>query len=142
MRQECIKALSALESKEGLSVIEQALADEAASVRLAAVWGLYRLTGTESIPVLTRMLSDKDASVRRRAVTCIGWLGGQINQAGSHSSHQVISALVQCLNDPVVTNATLDTLETVTGKKMSAPRTSPKRLIEQWQEWWNAELLG
>ena len=79
VRQECIKALSALESKEGLSAIEQALADEAASVRLAAVWGLYRLAGTESIPALTRMLSDKDASVRRRAVTCIGWLGGQIS---------------------------------------------------------------
>ncbi len=142
VRQECIKALSALESKEGLSAIEQALADEAASVRLAAVWGLYRLTGTESIPLLTRMLSDKDASVRRRAVTCIGWLGGQISKAGNHSSHQVISALVQCLNDPVVTNAALDTLQTVTGKKMSAPRTSPERLIEQWQKWWKAELLG
>jgi chromosome segregation ATPase len=142
VRQECIKALVALESKEGLSVIEQALADEAASVRLAAVWGLYRLSGTESIPLLTRMLSDEDASVRRRAVTCIGWLGGQISRAGNHSSHQVISALVQCLNDPVVTNAALDTLQTVTGKKMSAPRTSPERLIEQWQKWWKAELLG
>ena len=87
VRQECIKALSALESKEGLITIEQALADEAASVRLAAVWGLYRLAGKESIPALTRMLSDKDESVRRRAVTCIGWLGGQISPVGSHSSH-------------------------------------------------------
>jgi chromosome segregation ATPase len=142
VRQECIKALATLESREGLSVIEQALDDEAASVRLAAVWGLYRLTGTESIPLLTRMLSDEDASVRRRAVTCIGWLGGQISQAGNHSSHQVVSALVQCLNDSVVTNAALDTLQTVTGKKMSAPRTSPELLIEQWQKWWNAELYA
>ena len=142
VRQECIKALTTLEMAEGLSAVESALTDETASVRLAAVWGLYRLTGTESIPVLTRMLSDKDASVRRRAVTCIGWLGGQISQADNHHSHQVISALVQCLNDPAVKNAALDTLQTVTGKKMSGPRTSPERLIEQWQNWWKAELLG
>jgi len=142
VRQECIKVLTALESKEGLGAIEQALADEAASVRLAAVWGLYRLAGTESIPVLTRVLSDKDASVRRRAVTCIGWLGGQISRTDNHYFHQVISALIQCLNDPAVKNAALDTLQTVTGKKMSSPRTSPERLIKQWQKWWKAELLG
>ena len=142
VRQECIKVLTALESKEGLGAIEQALADEAASVRLAAVWGLYRLAGTESIPVLTRVLSDKDASIRRRAVTCIGWLGGQISRADNHHFHQVVSALIQCLKDPAVKNAALDTLQTVTGKKMSSPRTSPEHLTKQWQKWWKAELLG
>jgi len=142
VRQGCIKALTALESTEGLSAIEQALADEAASVRLAAVWGLYRLIGTESIPALTRMLSDKDASVRRRAITCIGWLGRQISQTNNYHSNQVISALIRCLDDPAVNNAALDTLQTVTGKEMSAPRTSPERLTKQWQKWWKAELLG
>lgn len=142
VRQECIKVLTALGSKEGLGVIEQSLSDEAASVRLAAVWGLYRLAGTESIPALTRMLSDKDTSIRRRAVTCIGWLGGQISRADNHHFHQVISALIHCLKDPAVNNAALDTLQTVTGKKMSSPRTSPERLIARWQKWWKAELLG
>ncbi|HIJ52775.1 MAG TPA: hypothetical protein HPP66_06430 [Planctomycetes bacterium] len=142
VRQECIKALTALGSKEGLGVIEQSLSDESASVRLAAVWGLYRLAGTESIPALTRMLSDKDTSVRRRAVTCIGWLGGQISRADNHHFHQVISALIHCLKEPAVNTAALDTLQIVTGKKMSSPRTSPERLIAQWQKWWKAELLG
>jgi len=144
VRQECIKALTTLESKDGLSTIERALADEAASVRLAAVWGLYRLAGAESIPALTHMLSDDDEGVRRRAITCIGWLGGQAGKGGNHHSHKVVSALIQCLNDrsESIKNAALDTLETVTGKKMSAPRTLPGRLIEQWQKWWKSELLG
>jgi chromosome segregation ATPase len=143
VRQECIKALAALESRNGLGVIKQALDDEAASVRLAAVWGLFRLTGTESIPLLIRMLSDEDASVRRRAVTCIGWLGGQIRRIDNHISNQAISALIPCLNDdPIVTDAALDALQTVTGKKISTSRTSPERSIAQWQKWWKAELLG
>jgi len=156
VRRECIKALTTLEMKEGLSAVECALADEAASVRLAAVWGLYRLAGRESIPALTRMLSDDDISVRRRAITCIGWVGGQIAKAGNHHCQQVISALIQCLNDPAesINKATLDALQAVTGKKMSASRRptaglikpgvagSPERLIEQWQKWWQAELSG
>jgi hypothetical protein len=47
----------------------------------------------------------------------------------------VISAPVQCLNNPFVTDIVLDTSQTVTGKKMSAPQTSPELLIEQWQKW-------
>ncbi|NQT02138.1 MAG: HEAT repeat domain-containing protein [Planctomycetes bacterium] len=144
VRQKCIQALSALEMKEGIGAVECALADEAASVRLAAVWGLYRLAGTESIPALVPMLSDGDVSVRRRAITCIGWLGEQIAKAGNHHRQQAISALIKCLNDPAesIGNAALDTLQTITGKKMPASRTSPERLIEQWQKWWQAELSG
>jgi len=143
VRQECIKALTALEMEEGAGAIERALADEVASVRLAAVWGLYRLVGAESIPALTPMLSDRDASVRRRAITCIGWLGEKVGTGGNHLSHKVVSALVQCLGDrsESIKNAALDTLQTVTGKKMSAPRTCPERLIEQWRSWWKDELL-
>jgi hypothetical protein len=68
----------------------------------------------------------------------------------------VISALIQCLNDPAesIKKATLDALQAVTGKKMSASRRptaglikpgvagSPERLIEKWQKWWQAELSG
>jgi len=75
VRQECIKALVALEMTEALPAIECALTDEAGSVRLAVVWGLYHLAGTGSTLALTGMLSDEDEEVRRRAATCIGWLG-------------------------------------------------------------------
>ncbi|MHC4740124.1 MAG: HEAT repeat domain-containing protein, partial [Planctomycetota bacterium] len=59
VRQECIKALTNLDAKEGLGVVERALSDRAALVRLAAVWGLYRLAGTESATALARMCSDE-----------------------------------------------------------------------------------
>jgi len=55
VRQECIKALTKLEKKEGLSTVVRALNDRTALVRLAAVWGLYRLAGTECAPALTNM---------------------------------------------------------------------------------------
>jgi predicted nucleic acid-binding Zn-ribbon protein len=144
VRRECVKALATLEIKEGISAIERALADEAPSVRLAAVWGLYRLAGTESVQALIPMLSDRDASVRRRAITCIGWVGGQIAETGNHHCQQVISALIRCLNDSSesIKNTTLDALQAVTGKKMPASRTSPECLVERWRKWWKAELLG
>lgn len=144
VRQKCVEAISRLEMKEGISAIECALGDKAASVRLAAVWGLYRLAGTESIPTLIPMLSDSDISVRRRAITCTGWVGGHIAKAGTHHRPRVISALVKRLNDPSesVRNAALNSLQAVTGKKMPASRTSPERLIGQWQKWWQAELSG
>ena len=147
VRQECIKALTTFEMKEGGSVIERALADKAASVRLAAVWGLYHLAGPESIPALTRMLSDDDEGVRRRAVTCIGWAGRQAGKAGNHHSKKVISALIQCLNDPdkSIIKATLDALGAVAGKKKGEPvledQNSLESLIEQWRSWWKVERL-
>jgi len=75
VRQECIKALVALDMTKALPAIERALTDEASSVRLAVVWGLYHLAGTGSALALRGMLSDEDEEVRRRAATCIGWLG-------------------------------------------------------------------
>ena len=147
VRQEYIKALATLEMKEGISAVERALVDEAASVRLAAVWGLYRLAGTESIPALTPMLSDNDEGVRRRAITCIGWVGGQIANAGNHPCQKVISALIQCLNDPAesIKNAALDALQAVTGKKIceAVPegQISHQFLIDQWRSWWKEELI-
>ena len=147
VRRECVKALATLEMKEGIGAVERALADEVASVRLAAVWGLYRLAGTESIPALTPMLSDNDEGVRRRAITCIGWVGGQIANAGNHHCQKVISALIQCLNDPAesIKNAALDALQAVTGKKIceAVPegQISHQFLIDQWRSWWKEELI-
>ncbi len=144
VRQECIKALTTLEMAEGLSAVESALTDETASVRLAAVWGTYRLAGIESLPKLLVMLSDEDASVRRRAVTCIGWLGGQLKTIGDSQLRRVISALIERLDDSAdsIRKAALDALQAVTGKKMSTKQISPERLIDQWHSWWKAELLG
>jgi hypothetical protein len=143
-RQQCIKALTGLDMREGLKTIEQALSDEAASVRLAAVWGLYQLAGTDGIQALTRMLFDEDEGVRRRAITCIGWMGLEVRKKDSHRPHQTVSALIQCLNDPAesIKNAALGALQAVTGKKFSAKSASPESLTELWQKWWQAELLG
>jgi len=144
VRQECIKALLTLEMAEGLSAVESALTDETASVRLAAVWGIYRLAGIESLPKLLAMLSDGDVSVRRRAVTCIGWLGGQLKTIGGSQLHRVISALIECLNDSAesMRKATLDALQAVTGKTISIGKSSPECLIDQWRIWWKEELLS
>ena len=169
VRQECIKALGALEMDEALPTIERALADEAGSVRLAAVWGLYLLAGTKSAPALIRMFTDKNEEVRRRAATCIGWLGQEelavellpllddnsvsVRRAaaeamGNLHSRQVVSSLIEQLNDPVesIRKVVFSALEKITDKKMS--KSLPKdeegfeHLIARWQEWWKEEILG
>jgi len=168
VRQECVKALTKLEMQEGLPAIKLALTDEVAAVRLAAVWGLYHLTGAESFESLTRMFLDKDEEVRRRAATCIGWLGqnefavtllplvadksvsvrqAAIEAMGNLHSRQVVSALIECLNDPEesIRKAALRAIEKITGKKMGRPslidEKSYQRLMARWREWWKQELL-
>ena len=150
VRRECIKALTSLEMKEGLSAIKRALADPAASVRLVAVWGLYRLAGTEGVLALTEMFFDENEQVRRRAVNCIAWLGKMEKGLGTVSNllaWQVISGLIGRLEDPAesVKKAVLGALETITGKKMAGPlpidEKSRKNLISQWHKWWKEKLL-
>ncbi|MBW7990935.1 MAG: hypothetical protein FVQ84_13095 [Planctomycetes bacterium] len=169
VRQECIKALTRQEVNGGLQAVKRALTDPAASVRLAAVRGLYRLAGEESASDLVRMLSDKNEEVRRRSATCIGWLRQEelavelipllsngnhsvrraaIEAMGSLRSRQVISALIEHLNDPEksIRMVIIEALEKITGKKMSGP--SPRNdkefqcFIARWHEWWKDELLG
>ena len=169
VRQECIKALGTLEMGEALPTVERALVDEAGSVRLAAVWGLYHLAGTKSAPALLRMFTDKNEEVRRRAATCIGWLGNEelavkllpllddnsisvrraaVETMGNLRSRQVVSSLIEQLNDPVesIRKVVFISLEKITGKKMS--KSLPKdeegfeQLIARWQEWWKEEILG
>jgi hypothetical protein len=169
VRQECIKSLGALEMEEALPTVERALADEAGSVRLAAVWGLYHLAGTKSAPALIRMFTDKNEEVRRRAATCIGWLDQEelavkllpllddnsvsvrraaVETMGNLRSRQVVSSLIEQLNDPIESNrkVVFIALEKITGKKMS--KSLPKdeegfeQLIARWQEWWKEEILG
>jgi len=169
VRHEYIKALTKLQMTEGLGVVERALSDRAALVRLAAVWGLYLLGGAESGPALVRMLSDEDVEVRRRAATCIGWLGQErlavellpllddsnvsarlavVEAMGNLGSRQVVTALIEQLNDPekAVMKAVLGALKTITGKKMSGPFPRDKKslqcLIARWRDWWKEEQLG
>ena len=151
VRQQCIKALISLEMTEGRDVLERTLTDPAASVRLAAVWGLYCLAGAESAAALAGMFSDENEEVRRRAVTCIGWLAQKqptIKTMNYLRSPQVVPVLIKRLNDPAksVRQAALGTLETITGRKMGQPsladQKSHQHLIERWRKWWMQELLG
>jgi HEAT repeat protein len=169
VRQECVKALTRQEVNEGLRAVKCALTDQAASVRLAAVWGLYRLAGAENASNLIRMFSDENEEVRRRAATCIGWLRQEeravdllpllsdrsacvrraaIEAMGNLRSRQVVSALIDHLNDcdKSIRKVILDTLKKITGKKMSGPlprnEKALKCFIARWHEWWKEELLG
>lgn len=169
VRQECVKALTTLEMKEGLGAVKRALTDEAASVRLAAVWALYHLGGAESAPELAHMFSDEDEEIRRRAATCTGWLGQEklavkllplladssvsVRQAAIEAmanlrSRQVVSTLIEHMEDPekTVRKAIIGALRAITGKKMNGAfptdEKSLQRLMVRWHEWWKEELLG
>ena len=169
VRQECVKALTRQEVNEGLRAVKYALTDEAALVRLAAVWGLYRLAGAESASDLVRMVSDEDEEVRRRSATCIGWLRQEelamellpllsdksacvrraaIEAMGNLRSRQVISTLIEHLNDPEksIRKVILETLRKITGKKMNGPLPRDEKALQcsiaRWREWWKEELLG
>ena len=169
VRQECIKALASMELPGALSAIEQALDDEAGSVRLAAVWGVYHLAGVESATALIQMLADDDEEIQRRTAICIGWLGKEelavellplldnnsisVRQAaveamGNLRSRQVVSSLIERLDDPSesIKKVVLSALETITGKKMSKSFSKDqkefKRLIARWQQWHQGQLSG
>ncbi len=169
VRQECVKALTRQDENEGLRAVKRALTDQAASVRLAAVWSLYHLTGAEGAFILVRMLSDESEEVRRRSATCIGWLRqdklavelipllsdrsasvrrAAIEAMGNLHSQRVISSLIEHFNDPEksIRKLILESLEKITGKRMGGPLPSEDKalqsIIARWKEWWKGELLG
>ena len=168
VRQECVNSLTKLEMAEGLEAVKYALADKSAAVRLAAVWGLYRLAGAASASELVSMFSDVDEEIRRRAVTCIGWLGQEtlavkllpllndssasvrratVEAMGRLRSRQVVLCLIEQLNDPVesIRKAILGALKEITGHRMSGPfpknEESLQHLIVRWRHWWKEECL-
>jgi hypothetical protein len=67
---------------------------------------------------------------------------------GNLRSRQVVSSLIEQLNDPVesIRKVVFIALEKITGKKMS--KSLPKdeegceHLVARWQEWWKEEILG
>lgn len=167
VRQACVKALTALEMREGLGALEQALSDGEASVRLAAVWGLYRLAGAASAPTLLRMLSDSSEGVRQRSATCIGWLGREehagklkpllndsralVRRAAAEAlgliGHRgLVLALIDHLKDPdkAVRLSILGSIEKITGEGVGGevPQNEADldRLIARLRQWWKEEL--
>ena len=151
VRRECVKAVAALQMKEGLAILQEALSDKAASVRLTAVWGLYNSTGIESVPSLAKMFSDEDEEVRRRAITCISWLYAQqapVEAMKDLQIRELVPVLVARLGDSamLVRTAALNALEKVTGKKMEQSAENDenphKGLVEQWRQWWANQLFG
>lgn len=167
VRQECIRALATLGMKKGLPVIAHALTDSAASVRLAAVWGLYCLAKEDSSAVLLSMFSDEAEDVRRRAATCIGWLGqgelavkllpllddsspsvrrAAVEAMGNLRSRQVVWSLIEHLNDPdkAIRKAILNALQQIAGKKMSQSFPKDEKSLHgvtaRWREWWKEEI--
>ena len=166
VRNECINTLTTLGMKEGLPAAERALTDPAASVRLAAVWGVYRLAGKEGAVTIARMFGDENESVRRRAAACAGWLGEEslssalsalladsgasvrvaaAESLGKLRSRGAVPALIERLDDAdeLVRRAALEALETTTNKSMGGgvptDDEARRRLIARWHGWWKVE---
>jgi multidrug resistance efflux pump len=162
VREECLCALTALDAPEAIPLAEDALEDEATSVRLAAIRAIYRLVGLEGAGSLIRKLRDNDEDVRRRAVTCLGWLGHEplalnlapllkdksssvrhavLEALGNLKSQAVLDHVFELLDDPdaAVQGAAFLALETITGKKMGERRPGDtdgrKLVIARWRAW-------
>jgi hypothetical protein len=141
-RAECINALTKLEAKEGLPAVVDALDDEHAAVRLAAVRGTYRLAGREGAGLLVRMLHDASEDVRRRAATCLGWLdhkpaavdllslladphafvrGAAVDALANIGSSRAVPGITELLEDPVesVRRRSYLALQFITGGRMA-----------------------
>lgn len=172
VRKECVNALTSLEMQEGLESVQKALDDEAVSVRLAAVRGVYRLAGMDAADRLVAMFADESELVRCRAVTCIGWLGDHglaeplmallsdgsvavrrtvVEALGEIAAPRSFPALISRMTDPdeSVRRKALAAISMATEKNMdeSLPPDAdpPEYLIARWREWWkenNAMVLG
>lgn len=150
-RAKCINALTRLEAKEGLPAVENALDDEHAAVRLAAVRGIYRLAGRKGAGLLVRMLHDVSEDVRRRAATCLGWLdhkpaevallplladgsafvrGAAVDALANIHSSRAVPEITELLNDPVesVRRRADLALQIVTGGRMAETFPEKERL--------------
>lgn len=166
VREECLNTLARLKLKEGLPVMERALVDTAAAVRLAAVRGIYRLAGPAGITALMPMLADENEDVRRRTATCLGWLGPEhlavkllplladnstavrsaaLEAMANLRSRQVVPAVVELLDDAqaAVRKKASDALHAIAGKprehKLPEDKGSRQRLIARWRAWWEEE---
>ncbi len=76
LREALLVAMSYLGDKSLASVLEGALKDSAATVRLAAVNGLAQLGASDSAPAVAPLAGDPDRGVRRAAIVALKTLGG------------------------------------------------------------------
>ena len=166
VRKECVKALTRLGLEEVLPEVERALADAAASVRLAAVHATYRLAGPGGAATLVPILRDENEDVRRRAAICIGWLGEKrlagdllplladrsaavrsaaLEAMGNLRSRQVVTRVIELLDDPEesVRREAFGVLGAITGKRIAntlpEDGDSRQRLIARWRARWEKE---
>lgn len=162
VRKECVNGLTALGMKEQLPAVERALGDASGPVRLAAVWGVYRLAGAAGAVSLVRMFSDELEDVQRRAVACLGWLGQEdlarevvpllrgksasvrlaaLEALGNLKSPAVVDEVIGLLDDPeeLVQRKAYQALRTITGKQMGRAfpedENGRKFLVARWRAW-------
>jgi len=76
LREALLTAMGAVGDGELVGVIQGALRDRAAAVRLAAVGALAKLRDRSSSDLLAELMGDPDRGVRRAAVAALGVLGG------------------------------------------------------------------
>jgi HEAT repeat protein len=77
LRESLLTAMGPVGGNEPVEVMESALSDRAAKVRLAAVSALTRLRVGASVARIEPLLGDSDRGVRHAAVSAVGALGGE-----------------------------------------------------------------
>ncbi|MFB3893103.1 MAG: HEAT repeat domain-containing protein [Phycisphaerae bacterium] len=77
LREALLAAMGDVNDKTFIPVLDGALKDEAATVRLAAVNSLAALGAAASAPSIEKLLADTDRGVRGAAIAALRTLGGQ-----------------------------------------------------------------
>ncbi|HEU00831.1 MAG TPA: hypothetical protein ENH89_10840 [Aurantimonas coralicida] len=77
LREALLTAMGVLGDRAFAPCVKRALAEPAATVRLAAVAALQKLGQPDSAKMLAPLVEDGDRGVRRAAIAAIGTIGGQ-----------------------------------------------------------------
>jgi HEAT repeat protein len=77
LREELVTAMGVMADPSFAAAVREALADSAATVRLAAVGAMRRLNQPGSDEALAPLIDDADRGVRRAAISALGALGGR-----------------------------------------------------------------
>ena len=77
LREALMAAMGAVRDKDFLPILQDALHNSAATVRLAAVNALAQFAQADLAATLVGLISDPDRGVRRAAIAAVGTLGGQ-----------------------------------------------------------------
>lgn len=77
LRESLMAAMGVIRHKDFRPILQAALAEQAATVRLAAVNALVLFTQPEDAALIAALTSDADRGVRRAAIAAVGALGGQ-----------------------------------------------------------------